>query len=388
MPVLRREYQENPAEHFFRFIAGFDWLQILASVFLLGVGLIFIRSTGIQAGTRESLAFFPKQLQWIAIGTVFWLICSLIDYRKQEYKVLSLIFYLLSLFLLVLVLFVGVKVNGAVSWLNLRLFGMRLQPSELSKLAVVMLLAAMFSTRVFRVNRVACLFLSGITVAVPFVLIMLEPDFGSAIILIPILLGIVFVAGLKWRYILLAVGMAALLAGGFLANEAFGKPMLKEYQKARIRVFLDPESDLLGRGYNVYQAKLAVGSGGWTGKGIGQGTQNALGFLPQSVSNNDFIFSVIAEESGFLGCSLLLLAYLILFYSILRTAFLATDPFGRYLGVGVAAIFFPHCFINIGMCIGLMPVTGIPLPFISYGGSFLLMGMAALGLMQSVYRHR
>ena len=242
MPVLRREYQENPAEHFFRFVAGFDWLQILASVFLLGVGLIFIRSTGIQAGTRESLAFFPKQLQWIAIGTVFWLICSLIDYRKQEYKVLSLIFYLLSLFLLVLVLFVGVKVNGAVSWLNLRLFGMRLQPSELSKLAVVMLLAAMFSTRVFRVNRVACLFLSGITVAVPFVLIMLEPDFGSAIILIPILLGIVFVAGLKWRYILLAVGMAALLAGGFLANEAFGKPMLKEYQRRGSGYFWIPKA--------------------------------------------------------------------------------------------------------------------------------------------------
>ena len=186
--------------------------------------------------------------------------------RKQEYKVLSLIFYLLSLFLLVLVLFVGVKVNGAVSWLNLRLFGMRLQPSEFSKLALVMVLSAMFASPMFQVNRFPCLLLGGATVALPFLLIVREPDLGSALILVPIFLSILFTAGLKWRYILLAAVAVCILGGAAVLNEAMQfRPMLKEYQRDRIRVFLNPELDRTDTGYNSYQARLAVGSGGLTG---------------------------------------------------------------------------------------------------------------------------
>ncbi len=371
------------------FASGIDFIQIGALLCLIGTGLLFIYSTGAQIGGDHAASFFFRQLRWIGAGGILWLFCSLIDYRKIQYRILAVLFYLVTIVLLVLVFFIGVKVYGATRWLSIAPLGMRLQPSEFCKLALVMVLSAMFASPMFKVNRLPCLLLGAGTVALPFVLIVREPDLGSALILLPIYLAILFTAGLKWRYILLAGVAISILGGVVVLNEAMQfRPMLKEYQRDRIRVFLNPELDRTDTGYNSYQARLAVGSGGLTGKGIGEGTQNTLGFLPQTVSNNDFIFSVIAEEVGFLGCLLLLAAYLALFYSIIRTAFLTVDPFGRYLAVGIAGIFFTHCFINIGMSIGLAPVTGLSLPFVSYGGSFMLMGLAACGLLQSVYRYR
>ena len=381
----RRGFRIRPAE----LLSGIDFIQIGALLFLIGTGLLFIYSTGAQVGGDHAASFFFRQLRWIGAGGVLWLFCTLIDYRKIQYRILAVLFYLVTTVLLVLVLFIGVKVYGATRWLSIAPLGMRLQPSEFSKLALVMVLSAMFASPMFKVNRFPCLLLGAGTVALPFLLIVREPDLGSALILLPIYLAILFTAGLKWRYILLAGVAVCILGGAAVLNEAMQfRPMLKEYQRDRIRVFLNPELDRTDTGYNSYQARLAVGSGGLTGKGIGEGTQNTLGFLPQTVSNNDFIFSVIAEEVGFLGCLLLLAAYLALFYSIIRTAFLTVDPFGRYLAVGIAGIFFTHCFINIGMSIGLAPVTGLSLPFVSYGGSFMLMGLAACGLLQSVYRYR
>ena len=371
------------------FASEIDFIQIGALLCLIGTGLLFIYSTGAQIGGDHAASFFFRQLRWIGAGGILWLFCSLIDYRKIQYRILAVLFYLVTIVLLVLVFFIGVKVYGATRWLSIAPLGMRLQPSEFGKLALVMVLSAMFASPMFKVNRLPCLLLGAGTVALPFVLIVREPDLGSALILLPIYLAILFTAGLKWRYILLAGVAISILGGAVVLNEAMQfRPMLKEYQRDRIRVFLNPELDRTDTGYNSYQARLAVGSGGLTGKGIGEGTQNTLGFLPQTVSNNDFIFSVIAEEVGFLGCLLLLAAYLALFYSIIRTAFLTVDPFGRYLAVGIAGIFFTHCFINIGMSIGLAPVTGLSLPFVSYGGSFMLMGLAACGLLQSVYRYR
>ncbi len=371
-----------------RFFAGFDYLQILSLLFLIGTGLLFIYSTGVQVGTAHAAGFFDKQLVWIGAGVTLWLAASLIDYRKLHYRMLAVLFYVGTLALLVLVLFVGVKVYGATRWLDIAPLGLRLQPSEFSKLALTMVLAVMFSSPVFQVNKFSCLLLAGLTVAVPFLLIMKEPDFGSAVILLPIFFSIVFTAGLKWKYIIIAVMLVAVLGGGAVLNEATRfRPVLKEYQLDRIRVFLNPELDRSDIGYNSYQAKLAVGSGGIWGKGIGEGTQNSLGFLPQTVSNNDFIFSVIAEEVGFTGCLLLLGAYTLLLYSMLRTAWRTEERFGRYMAVGIAAMIFTHCFVNIGMSIGLAPVTGLSLPFVSYGGSFMLAGLAAMGVLQSVYRH-
>ncbi|MDD3886868.1 MAG: FtsW/RodA/SpoVE family cell cycle protein, partial [Victivallaceae bacterium] len=309
--------------------------------------------------------------------------------RRIVFRVGTLLFYLFVLALLVLVLFIGVKVNGATSWLDLPGTGARLQPSEFGKLAAVLLLSAMFASPVFSVNRWWCFLLGAAVVIAPAVLILLEPDFGSAMVFIPIFAGIVFVAGLRLRFVVAAILLAVLLGGGLAVNEVFRiHPLLKDYQRDRILVFMDPETDLLASGYNQYQARLAVGAGGFMGKGVGEGTQNTLGFLPQSVSNNDFIFSVIAEETGFIGCVALISAYLLLFFSVFRTAFVTGDPFGRYIAIGVGCVMFTHCFVNIGMSVGLTPVTGVPLPFISYGGSFMLMGMASFGIMQSIYRHR
>ncbi len=373
----------------FNFLKSLDYLQLLSLAFLLSVSLIFIHSTGEQIGTEVSRSFYGRQLCWISSGAVLWLMTALIDYRKVKYRVLSVLFYLAILALLIAVLFVGVKINGSRSWINLAPLGISLQPSEFSKIAVVLLLSAMLVTPRFNTNKPLCLLLGITAVAIPFGLIVLEPDFGSSIILIPIFVGLIFCAGIKWRYILIATVLALLVVTGLAVNEIAGiHPLLKPYQIDRFKVFMNPELDLMGSGYNAYQARLAVGSGGFEGKGIGEGTQNTLGFLPQTVSNNDFIFSVIAEETGFSGCFLIILAYLALFYSMIRTALIAQDPFGRYIAIGTSCIIFPHCFINMGMCVGIMPITGVPLPFISYGGSFIMMGMLSLGILQSIYRHR
>lgn len=200
-------------------------------------------------------------------------------------------------------------------------------------------------------------------------------------------MGVVFLGGLKWRYMIIGATLFATIASVEFVNEYKGYyPLLKPYQWQRIMVFFDPERDLQNRGYNQYQARLAVGSGGITGKGVGQGTQNTLGFLPKSVSNNDFIFSVIAEETGFIGSLTLLLLYGLLLYSVMRSAIRAPDDFGKYLGGTIGVLLFVHIFVNIGMSAGITPVTGLSLPLVSYGGSFIVLTMSSLGIMQSIYR--
>ena len=254
---------------------------------------------------------------------------------------------------------------------------------------VIIALSALFSSMVFKVNSFWGVLAGAVVTLIPVALIVVEPDLGSAIVCVPVFLAILFCAGLKWRWILIGVCAVALLGSAIVLNETMRfKPLLTNYQRARIRTFLNPEYDRAGAGYNAYQAKLAVGSGGLTGKGVGEGTQNTLGFLPQTVANNDFIFSVIAEETGFFGALALICAYVLLLYSILRTAFLTEDIFGRSLCVGVATMFFTHMFINIGMSVGVMPITGLSLPLVSRGGSFTVVSLAALGMVQAVHRHR
>ena len=221
---------------------------------------------------------------------------------------------------------------------------------------------------------------------IPFILIAVEPDLGSALVLLPISGAMLFAFGIKWRYVLLGLLAITLGIGFVLYDSSREEPLvLRNYQRDRIRVFLNPDSDLSNRGHNAYQAKLAVGAGGASGTGIGRGPQNELGFLPHTVSNNDFIFSVIAEETGFWGAFGLLLIYLLLLFTILRTAFMASG-YGRYIACGVATLIFCHIFINIGMSIGIAPVTGLPLPLVSYGGSFILTSLTTLGVVQSIYR--
>lgn len=383
-----RTVKTSPGHNGFGFLADFcrkwDMLQISVMFILLGIGFVFIYSTGMNIGEEAARRFLFRQICWSALGISLWLLLSHLDYRSL--RSVSWIFYTLCIVLLVLVLEVGTSVYGATRWLSLP-GGMRLQPSEFTKLGLIMMLSSVMSTMNFQVNRLSSWLLIGVLMITPFLLIVKEPDLGSAMILLPLTLCLVFLGGLKWRYLIIGATILTTVITVEFINEYKGYyPLLKPYQWQRIMVFLDPERDLQHRGYNQFQARLAVGSGGITGKGLGQGTQNTLGFLPQSVSNNDFIFSVIAEETGFVGCFAVLSLYSLLLYSIIRSAFLVTDDFGRYLGGAIAVLMFVHIFVNIGMSIGVTPVTGLSLPLVSYGGSFIVLVMSCLGIMQSIYR--
>jgi len=367
------------------FVARTDFIQVFAFVLLIAGGITFIYGTGQQVGSTLSTTFWIRQLQWASVGLICWLFLGMIDYRY--FRNFSWIFYAIVLILLVLVLIIGIKVFGARRWLQ---FGpMRLQPSEFGKLATLLVLAQIMSIPGFDINKVQDFLKVAAVVGIPFMLIVVEPDLGTAMVLAPMAAVMIFVAGLRWRYIIIGASVALSLLTLEGINEYYRiKPLLKDYQRQRIEVFIHPEKDVKKNGWNQLQAKLAVGSGGMNGKGFMQGTQNELGFLPQTVSNTDFIFSVIAEETGFMGVASLIFLYSILIFSILRTAILAADKFGQYLACGTAAIIFMHTFVNMGMSIGVMPITGLPLPLVSYGGSFLLTIMIYLGLMQSVYARR
>ena len=368
------------------FFAKLDYIQLGAVLGLLAIGLIFIYSTGSGYGVRGTAAFY-RQLQWIGLGGCLWLAGALSNYRSINFRLLTIPTYLAVLVLLLLTLKFGTKIYGATRWITIG--SIRIQPSEFAKIAMILLLSAVFSVPRFDVNKKIGLAVSLLIFLPPFLLVAKQPDLGSSAVMIPAYLGIVFCAGLKWRYILVTAISVLLLGGAAIINETMQiHPFLRAYQRDRIKVFLNPESDRLHRGYNAYQARLAVGSGGFFGKGIGKGEQNNLGFLPHTVANNDFIFSVIAEETGFAGAFILIVLYSFLLYSVWRTAFWAAEPLGRYIASGIGCMMIYHIFVNIGMSVGLAPVTGVPLPLVSYGGSFMLTSMAACGILQSIYRHR
>ena len=377
---------ESPLGRLRHFISSLDKINLLSVLFLCSVGLVFIYSTGIQAG--YGAFFFRRQLIWLAVGGVAYFLCAAPDPRRHGLRIAAVLFYLASLVLLgaVLIPGVGIRVYGATRWLG---FGsLRIQPSEFAKMALILALAAVFSSREFRIDRWSGVLTGFVITALPFALIVVEPDLGSALVCIPIFLVGLFCAGLKWRWIVVGALAVLCICGAAVLNETMRfKPLLSNYQRNRILTFLDPERDRAGSGYNAYQAKLAVGSGGLTGKGIGDGTQNTLGFLPQTVANNDFIFSVIAEETGFFGALALIIGYMLLFYTLLRTAFAADGVFGRLLCTGTAAMLFTHVFVNIGMSVGITPITGLSLPLVSRGGSFTVITLALLGLTQAVHRH-
>ena len=386
----------------FDLFASFDYLQIVPLVTLLVISVLFIYGTGQQIGIYRYEIAYQKQLVWIIIGAVVWLFLALTDYRK--YTLLTWPIYGISLITLTLVLFVGKVIYGAQRWLSFG--GINFQPSELGKIAALMTLAWLMSRRSFSINNFTSILLLMATAGLPFILILIEPDLGSSLVIIAISITLIFSAGLSWKII--AIPFAALFL--YIAtvetiwhfkdhppltdknriemNVKTYFPFLKGYQQERILVFLDPTRDLGGRGWNQYQAQIAVGSGGMFGKGFMQGTQNQLGFLPQTVSNSDFIFPVIAEEWGFVGATGVVFLYIILVASAVRTSLLASDLFGRYIAIGTAAVLFGHSVVNIGMSIRLMPVTGLPLPLLSYGGTFVVITMAYLGFLQSIYKHR
>ena len=359
-----------------RFFARFDLMQIIPLALLLSIGMCFVYSTGQQVGGHH-VELFGRQCIYLAVGLVLWFIFIMLDYRWIG--LFSVPFYLAVIGVLALVLAFGPIRNNTRRWIDIG--PVSLQPSELGKMAVLFSVAWLASFKKVNINKFRWMVLILILTVIPFCLIYLEPDLGTAIVLIPLTAAILFAANLKVRYILLIIAAFAVLAPIAYFN-------MKNYQKERILTFLDPDRDPYKRGWNAIQAEIAVGTGGMTGKGYRKGTHTTLGYLPKMVADSDFIFPVIAEETGFAGAFSVILLYGLLLFSILRTALLASDLLGRYLCVGISAILMTHVFINIGMCIRLVPVTGLPLPFISYGGTFLVAMLCYLGIAQSVYAHR
>lgn len=376
------EVEETPSGLFRSFLNlllfKIDWLQLIPVLVLLGVGVLFIYGTGQQTGGFAAQTFWRRHLMYMAVGGIVWLTLSILDYRWCG--IFATILYPVSTVLLVFVLFFGTKYFGARSWIEIG--SLNFQPSELAKFSLILLTSWILAFQNVRVNHPLWLFLIMLLAGVPVCLTGLQPDFGTASAMIPPVAAILFTAKLKWRYIIIAAILGITL--GFGSYHFIMKP----YQQKRIKVFLNPGLDPRNSGWNQIQAQMAVGSGGFTGKGFMNGTHNMLGYLPQKVANSDFIFPVIAEETGFLGAAMVVFMFILLFLSILRTALLAADPFGRYLCVGIAVVLFFHVFVNIAMSIRLCPVTGLPLPLVSYGGTFLVTTLAYLGIVHSVYGHR
>ena len=362
---------------FKNFLYRTDWMMILPMVALLIIGELFVYGTGQQVGGFAAENFWRRHLHYIAIGSIVWLVVSILDYRWSG--PFSAILYPFTIALLVIVLFYGIKYFGARSWLKIG--PLQFQPSELAKFSLVVLCAWVLSMEKVDINRFQWMLLLVALLGLPVYLTKMQPDLGTAMTMVAPVLGMVFAAKLKWRYIIIL-----LVAGAVILP--IGYHFLKPYQKERILVFLDPERDKQNRGWNQLQAEMAVGAGGFRGKGFMKGTHNLLGYLPQKVTNSDFIFPVIAEETGFLGTCGVVLLYMMLFFSIFRTALLAPDKFGRYLCVGIAILLFFHTYVNIAMSIRMCPVTGLPLPLVSYGGTFLVTTMTYLGLVHSIYGHR
>ncbi len=360
-----------------------DWLKqldftlLLLTSMLLFAGCLFIYGVGQEAG-GEFVRYWVKQLMWLGLGMGAFVAVVCVDYRLWGRW--SWLLYTGGVALLVLVLVVGREVHGARSWLVVP--GGTLQPAEVMKPATVLLLAWVGSRPALELKHVGHVGILGVVAACPVLLVALQPDWGTCLTFIPVFLAIVFAGGLRWRWLVLAVLMAVVSAP--LVYE-FG---LAPHQQQRIRTFLHPSEDVSDSGWNAHQSLLAVGSGGVWGKGYMRGTQHVLGFLPRTVAPTDFIFSVVAEESGFVGAGAMVCAFVGVILCCLRTAAVAADRFGAYLATGVAALFFIHAFVNVGMTVGVAPIIGIPLPFVSYGGSFMLCCMIALGLVQNVHMRR
>ncbi|HRR34202.1 MAG TPA: rod shape-determining protein RodA [Kiritimatiellia bacterium] len=358
---------------------------------LIVIGVAFVYSACSVREDPELRMLYMRHAEMGVAGFVVYLLLAWANYRTVIRRWGWLV-YLVGLVLLALVPLIGEAHMGARRWL----FG--IQPSEPAKLAVVMLLAWLYSRR--DVKRGAVMFLlTVIAVGVPAVLILMQPDLGTAMVLVPTVFAMLFTARVAprivWSCVLVGVSAATLILGLIYTAEKSDLPRerreqliamthLKPHQVRRLQVFLFPDKDLHGSGYNRRQSEIAVGSGGVWGKGYLKGEQYMLGYLPPSVSSNDFIFAVLAEEAGFAGSLTVLLLFLGLLVSGLWVAIRCQDDTGRLFCVGIITLTFSHMFINIAMTIGIMPITGLPLPFISYGRTFMLTMMAAFGIVQSV----
>jgi rod shape determining protein RodA len=430
-----------------RDILEIDFSLFLAALILTVFGILFIYSSGVTSAGVLVSTEYQRQIVWALGGLLIALLLSLVDYRRIHD--LSLYLYLGALLLLLYTCLFGRLVNGARAWIGVGAFG--IQPSEFAKITTILFLARHLGDTTRGTKDFSRFMLSCLIVFIPLGLILIQPDFGTSLVFIPILLVMTFIAGISIRYIIFlgavigltgflmilplwqsyilqkSVGSLALLANlrfiaivtlvlgvmGLIALFGYLKykkpyfywilygaavgvislgasfmshKVLKDYQIMRLIVFMDPNVDPRGAGWNIIQSVTAIGSGGLSGKGYLQGTQSHYRFLPQQ--STDFIFSIFTEEWGFLGGFLVFLLFLLIILRLVRIMKTTTDPFGIYITSGLSGMYVFHFLVNVGMTMGIMPITGIPLHFMSYGGSSLISAMTGLGLALSIYVRR
>ena len=358
-----------------RLLRRTDLTLIVATAAIVIMSLVIIGSAT-HVNTPSEERYWFVQRQGISILVDIALAAFLMNF---DYKILHRYgnhFYVFNLILLILVMLVGQTALGAQRWIALG--PISIQPSEFSKLIMIIALAAMMEKR-GRVRTLSDLAPIAVYVGVPFLLVLKQPDLGTSLVFLAIFLGMVFVAGIRLRILFTIFGFG-------LAVLPVLWHFLKDYQKMRILVFMDPNVDPLGAGYHIIQSKIAIGSGLLFGKGLFGGTQSQLNFLPEN--HTDFIFSVVGEELGFVGCAVLLLLYLIVLWRGIRIAQDASDTFGRLLAVGITSMIAFHVLVNVGMTMGIMPVTGIPLPLMSYGVSSLTTNIMAIAILLNIQLRR
>lgn len=361
-----------PTEARTRLFSHIDWYVVASALAIALLGLATMRPL-----SEGGEAFFDRQLIWIGIALVAFFLTSLPSYSFLRRTPIVAALYVSVLALLAFIFVAGTVVKGAQQRFDLGFFA--LQPSDPAKLVLIIVLAKYFARRHVEISNFRHIFVSGLYAGAICLLVFLQPDFGGAIIIASIWLGMVLVSGISWKHLAALVATGIILAGGLWTF------VLEDYQKARILTFIHPLADIRGSGYNAYQSTVAVGSGEITGKGIGFGTQSKLQFLPEY--ETDFIFAAYAEEWGFVGVLLLLGLFAVLILRSLAIASHGSDNFATLFCLGVTIMFLAHFIVHVGMNVGLLPVTGTTIPFMSYGGSHLLTEFAALGIMMGL-RHR
>lgn len=358
-------------------IRNIDWVLFSSAILIVGAGLITMNSFVTSQSTFGTNVFFNKQIIWFTLSVIIFFMASFMDWRFLKDTRVVMIFYSLSSGLLILLFILGKVSHGAQSWFSI--FGFTFQPVDIAELTAIIILAKYFSRRHIEIANVRHIVVSGFYILTIFVLVLLQPDFGAAVIIFMLWLGMVLISGISKRH-LFFVAMSGIIVSLLLWGFVF-----KPYQKERVLNFIHPLTNIRSSGYNAYQSTIAVGSGQIFGKGVGFGSQSRLQYLPEY--QTDFIFAAFAEEWGFLGALILFILFGIIFYRMLIISSRGSSNFEILFGYGLVILFFIHTTVNIGTNIGLLPVTGNTLPFMSYGGSHLLTEFLGLGMLMGMKRY-
>ncbi|MEW6615064.1 MAG: rod shape-determining protein RodA [Thermodesulfobacteriota bacterium] len=359
-----------------RLVLNFDWFLLFITILIATIGVVNIYSATFAVKEPDGMPVYLKQICWILVGIFAMFLSFCVDYRLLERSAYPL--FVVAVLLLILVIPFGKSVAGSRRWLQLGVFS--LQPSEFLKIALIFILSKYFNKyHGYSPGAIRGFLVPFLILALPVILVLLQPDLGTALIIILIFLSLLLFNGIKIKNILI-------MSSVFLAGLPLFWHCLKNYQKMRILTFINPDLDPLGSGYHIIQSKIAIGSGAFWGKGFLKGTQSQLLFLPEQ--HTDFVFSVFAEEWGFVGALIVVFLYLLVVLWGLRIAAHSREDFCAFLTFGIASMFFWQIFINIGMSVGIIPVVGVPLPLMSYGGSSTISFLLGIGILINISTRR